>query len=398
MKELMEKRMKALAEMRELSDKAKAEKRSLKGDDEASKRYAELEAEIRELDAQIEAEKREAELKGFDSALPVETEQKGKNPEEAFLRMENVDGKLELRTAMTLADGGAGIAPEKFVDELIKAIEKDAPLYARVQKIPVTGAGSLGLPYEDTDASGASWTAEVPDNDIGADSSWKFGKRSLAPIDLTKLIKFSKKLLSSSAMPIDDLAMQKIKDKLVAAFENAITNGNDSGQPLGIFTASNDGIPASRDVKTSGTSDVVTADDLISMKMKLRPGYRKNAVWIMSTSMLEAVMKLKDDNGQYIWHESFRAGEPSTLLGLPVIESEYAPSYVVGTTTKGSYIAALGDLSYYKFAYWKGLDVTIDNYTFAGKNQIGVYGHTLADGCPALAEAFVRLVYGTAAT
>ena len=121
--------------------------------------------------------------------------------------------------------------------------------------------------------------------------------------------------------------------------------------------------------------------------MSLRPAYRKNAVWIMNTAFLKDIMKLKDKNDQYLWHESLRQGEPSTLLGLPVLESEYAPS----TKTGGSYVLALADLSHYKFAYWKGLDVTIANELFAGKNQVGFFGHTLADGMPTLPAAFARL-------
>ena len=82
-----------------------------------------------------------------------------------------------------------------FLKDLIEIVQKEAQFYALVDKIPVSGAGSLGIPYEDTDASDASWTAEVPENEISADTAWKFGKRELSPTDLTKLILISKKLL-----------------------------------------------------------------------------------------------------------------------------------------------------------------------------------------------------------
>ena len=228
----------------------------------------------------------------------------------------------------------------------------------------------------------------MPAYDLTADNAWEFGKRELNPINLNKLIKISKQLLVTSAFNLDDLAKRKIATKLIQAFEAGITTGNGSGQPLGVFYASNDGVPTSRDVSTTGTgTGVIKADDLIDMYMSIRPQLRKNSVWIMSTTILKDVMKLKDKNDQYLWHESLRVGEPSTLLGLPVIESEFAPS----TKTAGSYLAVLGDMSYYKFAYWKGLDVTVANELFAGKNQVGFFGHTLADGCPCNPEAFARL-------
>ena len=46
--------------------------------------------------------------------------------------------------------GGYSIAPEKFVNELQEILQKEAVLYGRVDKIAVSGAGALGLPYEAT--------------------------------------------------------------------------------------------------------------------------------------------------------------------------------------------------------------------------------------------------------
>lgn len=385
-----EQRAKLIAEMRALDELAKKESRSLTAEEQKS--FDDKAAEARKLLAEIEAEQRAAELAGFSNELPNADEKPAaRSDNKGFLRVEKRNGSVELRTDMTVGTtsspgGGAAIAPEEFYKEIEKEVEKEALLYGRVDKIPVNGAGSLGLSYEMTDASVASWTDEVPLSDISADTSWKFGKRELHPSDLTKLIKVSKKLLAASALSMDELARNKISEKLVAAFESAIVSGDGSGKPLGIFTASNDGIPTSRDVATA-TALTIASDDLVNVYMNLRPAYRRKAVWIMNTAFLADIMKLKDKNDQYLWHESIRAGEPSTLLGLPVLESEYAPS----TKTGGSYALALADLSHYKFAYWKGLDVTIANELFAGKNQVGFFGHTLADGMPTLPAAFARL-------
>ena len=385
-----EQRAKLVDEMRAIDELAKKESRSLTAEEQKS--FDDKAAEARKLMAEIEAEKRAAELAGFSRELPPENgEPAARSGEKGFFSIEKRNGQISLRTDMTVGTsespgGGAAIAPEEFVNELEKDIEAEALLYARVEKLPVTGAGSLGLPYEEADASGASWTAEVPQSEISADANWKFGKRELNPSDLTKLIKVSKKLLATSAFSMDELARSKVKDKLVAAFEQGIATGNGNGQPLGIFTASNDGIPASRDVETAEAA-TIGADDLLDMYMSIRPVYRKKASWVMNTAFLKDVMKLKDKNGQYLWHESIRQGGPSTLLGLPVLESEYAPA----TKTGGAYAIVLGDLSRYKFAYWKGLDVTIASELFAGKNQVGFFGHTLADGSPSTPNAFARL-------
>ena len=399
-----EKRSALIAEMEAISKKVADEKRAFT--DEERKAFDEKEAEVRKLTAEIEDETRNKTLEEFAGLERPESEPEARSKDESFFKVEKRAGGVELRTAMTQADGGAAIAPEQFVHDIIKAVEKEALVYPRVKKIAVNGAGSLGLPYEAADASSAAWTAEVPANAIGADSTWAFGKRSLSPTDLTKLIKVSKKLLATSAFPIDTLAKEKIAEKLTAAFENAIINGTgvaaaNSGnvnQPLGLFVASNDGVSTARDVETK-ESLAISADDIINMYMSLRPGYRRKAVWIMNTAILKDVMLLKDKNDQYLWHESLRVGEPSTLMGLPVLESEYAPvgSGSNGALAGGDYVMVLGDLSHYQFAYWKGMDITVANEVFAGTNQIGFYGHTLADGMPTLAEAFSRLKIKAAA-
>ncbi len=372
-----------IAEMRAMDEKAKAEGRAF--NDEEVKVFEEKRAEVEKLSAEIAEEERKSVLDGFSSKLPPEQDKEPEQKKDEPLFRMNTNGKLEIRTDMTYTDGGAAVAPEQFVDDLEKAVEAETVLYNLVDKLPVTGAGALGLPYEAVDASDAAWTAEVPSSDIAADSSWKFGKRSLSPADLTKLVKFSKKLLATSALPIETLARKKITAKLSAAFENGITNGSGTNEPLGVFTASADGIPVSRDVATEGNA--LSADDFINAYMAVRPAYRKKAVWVLNTAILKQVMKLKDSDGKYIWQESIRAGEPSTILGRPVYESEYAPS----ATAAGSYVAVFGDFRHYKFAYWKGMELTVDNLTFAGKNQIGIYGHTLADGCPTLPEAYSRI-------
>lgn len=383
--ELKSERAKLADEMKALTELVSKEDRAYSDDE--NKRFEELDAQIKDLSDKITAKEREEKARGFSDDAPNTLEDKNVKP--ALFDVVKVNGQMGLRlndTAMTKADGGAAIAPEQFVADLERDIAKEALVYARVAKIPVTGAGSLGLPYEAADVSDAEWTAEVPDSEITEDTSWKFGKRSLAPTDLTKLIKVSKKLLATSALPIDTLARERIAEKLTAAFENTILNGTGTDQPLGLFTASDNGIPTSRDTATA-TAATIAADDIINVYMSLRPVYRRNAVWVMHTSTLKQVMKLKDNDGQYLWHESLRVGEPSTLLGLPVIESEYAPE----ASATGDYALLLGDLSKYKFAYWKGLDITVANEKFAGTNQVGFYGHTLADGCPTLPNAFARL-------
>ena len=400
-----QRRAQLIAEMRELNEKVLGEKREFTAEEKTL--YEEKEKEMRELSAQIAAEERQAAIEGFASALPLPKDDEGRgapddDAKEEFRKF--LKGEKRDLTVGTSGSQGSGyaLAPQEFSDEIIAAIEKDTQIYKEVDKIPVSGAGSLGIPYESTDASDASWTQEVPSEAIAADSSWAFSKRELIPTDLAKLVKVSKKMLASSAVPIDQLVRNKLAYKFMSAFEAGILTGNGSGQPLGVFTASANGVPTARDIAsdrsayTVASGMVCCADDLIKMKMKLRPGYRKNAVWVMHTDILQTIMLLKDNDGQYLWRPGLRDGEPDTILGMPIVESEFAPN---GKHTN-NYVIVLGDFKdYYKFAYWKNVEVQVLVEAFATKNCIGYLGHTLADGMPVLGEAFVRMkVGGTTST
>lgn len=380
-------RAKLIAEMREMDELAKKEKRQFTA--EETKLFAEKEAEARALSAEIEAEKRKSRLDGFSEETPKTTRADIDNKEEErkeFFSVEKRAGDTTLSVGTSGAQGNAfALAPEQFVEEIIREVEKQALIYGRVRKLAVNGAGSLGVPYEKTDAAAAEWTNEIPNAEIATDKSWAFGKRELSPTDLVKLILVTKKLVATSAFSVDTLAKDKIAEKLTSAFENGILNGTGSSQPLGVFVASENGINTDRDVTTAAAA--IAADDLVNMKMSLRPEYRAKAVWVMSTEILKDVMKLKATDGRYLWQPAIAQGEPATILGLPVIESEYAPA----VKTAGKYVAVLGDFSHYWFAYWKGIDITVLNEKFAGTNQIGFLGHTLADGQPTLPAAFARL-------
>lgn len=375
-----------VAEMRAINETLIAEKRDFTEDEKKS--YSEKEAEVRKLSAEIAAEEREKELNGFVSELPAQKnpdQRSAGNDEMAEFRNFLMDGRVEARTDMTVGDGGGALAPSEFVSEIIQGLDAEAPIYSKVRKVPLKSVSGLDAPAMDTDATDAAWTSEVPAA-LAADNALKYKKITITPDTLAKLILVSKKLIKTSAIPIDTLVRERLTAKIAAAFENGILNGSGTNQqPLGVFTASANGISTSRDVATAGST--LTADDFIDMKMSLKPGHRKNAVWVMSTEVLKDVMKLKDSQGNYIWQKSLADGEPETILGIPVIESEFAPT----AKSTGSYVAVLGDFSKYWFTYVDQLEIQVLLEKYADTLQVGYLGNILASGAPVLPEAFARL-------
>jgi len=248
----------------------------------------------------------------------------------------------------------------------------------------VPNAESLGAPSLDTDPADPTWTSELA---IGSeDSSMEFGFRELNPHPLAKYIKISRKLWRK-VPSVESLVQQRLGYKFGVTAENAYLNGSGANQPLGVFTASDLGIPTSRDVSEGNLDDEIQFDGLIEAKYTLKSQYWPRARWIFHRDGQKQIAKLKDGNGQYIWRESVRVGEPDRVLGLPTHMSEYAPN----TFTTGLYVGILGDFSFYWIADALAMEFQRLVELYAATNQIGIIGRLESDGMPVLSEAFVRV-------
>jgi HK97 family phage major capsid protein len=73
---------------------------------------------------------------------------------------------------------------------------------------------------------------------------------------------------------------------------------------------------------TTASATVLTADDLIKLKNKVKKQYRKNAKWIMSNDTLTAIELLKDGNDRFIFREDVNGEFDGYILGYPVEVSD----------------------------------------------------------------------------
>jgi len=292
----------------------------------------------------------------------------------------------ELRALQADSDtiGGYLVTPMQFVDRLIQAVDDATYIRQWATVIAVPTAAALGAPSLDTDPADADWTTELATG--SADSSMAFGRRALHPHPLAKRILISNKLLRM-VPDAEGLVNDRLAYKFGITWEKAGLTGTGAGQPLGVFTASADGISTSRDVSTGNTTTSIQFDGLIEAKFTLKPQYWPRARWMFHRDGVKQIAKLKDGNGQYIWRESVRVGEPDRVLGLPAFMSEYAPN----TFTTGLYVGILGDFSNYWIADAMDLEMQRLVELYAATNQVGLIGRLESDGMPVLEEAFVRV-------
>lgn len=305
---------------------------------------------------------------------------------EAYLRGEIGEKELRALAADVAITGGYLVMPMQMSMDLIQAVDDLVFIRQHATRHLVTNADGVGMPSLDADPADADWTAEIATG--SEDSTMAFGRRELKPYPLAKRIKVSNKLIRASAMNVENLVRGRLAYKFAVTEEKAFLTGSGASQPLGVFTASNDGIPTSRDVVT-GSATNFTMDGIYDAKYSLKGAYwnRPSTAWGFHRDALKLIAKLKDSQNRYLWEPSQQVGQPDRLIGTPLFMSEFFPN----TFTSGLYVGMLADWSYYHIADALGMSVQRLGELYAETNQIGFIGRLETDGMPVLSEAFVRI-------
>lgn len=297
-------------------------------------------------------------------------------------------GPEEYRAIQADDDIKAGylVMPEQLADGLIQAVDNLVHIRGLATKERLATAASLGIPTLDTDIADPDWTSEIAT--ATEDTSLAVGKRNWEPKLLSKLCKISEKLLRKTGGGAERLVMDRLAYKFGTTQENAFLNGTGSGQPLGVFVDSTDGISSSRDLSTDNTTTTIEAGNLKRQKYNLNAAHRTRAQWLFHRDAISMISRMVDGNGRYLWNEGgIRTGDPDRLLNLPVMESEYAPN----TFESGEYVGILGDFSYYWIV--DAMDLAVQRLVelYAATNQVGFIGRMETDGMPVLETAFTRV-------
>jgi len=188
-------------------------------------------------------------------------------------------------------------------------------------------------------------------------------------------------------MPTETIVRDRLAYKFGVTEEKSFLLGTGASQPLGIFTASANGIPTTRDVSSGNTTTSIGFDGLISAKFSLKSQYLAKARWLFHRDAVAQISKLKDTANQYLWQPSQKEGTPDMIHGVPVFMSEYVPN----TFTTALYVGMIADFSNYWIA--DAIDMQVQRLLelYAETNQVGFIGRKETDGMPVLGEAFARV-------
>lgn len=286
------------------------------------------------------------------------------------------------------AGGGFLVTPMVFANGLLSLMKDLVFMRGLATVFSINNAESLGVQAIDVDPSDADWTTEIAT--VPEETTMEFGRRELKPNPVRKLVRLSNKLIRT-APNVEQIVQDRMAYKFATTEEKGFLTGDGANKPLGVFTASTQGIPTSRDVAAANATSIV-ADDFLNVVFALKAQYRANSRWLLHRDIVKIARKLKDGQNNYIWATGLGPGQgfqgtPDTLCGRPVLESEFAPN----TVTSGLYTGILGDFRYYYVADSLAMQVQVLVEKYATERQTGYILEKETDGMPVLGEAFARL-------
>lgn len=291
-------------------------------------------------------------------------------------------GEVEAKSMFSDSDPSGGyLIPEQLDRVLTKAVRDLSPLrqLARVVKVD---SGDYSMIHS-TLGTGATWVGErTARTETTAPS---FQKISPTIGELYSMPLITQNLLDDSAFDLAGWIVDELSENFAAAEGAAFVTGDGVVRPRGFLTydiaSTADGTRAENAVQyiASGGAGAFASsnpsDKLFTMVHALKPAYRRNAAWLMSTSTLEQIRTFKlATTGDYIWKPGLEAGQPATLLGYPVFEDENMP-----TIAANSLSIAFGD--------WQRAYTIVDRSTsllrdpFSQKPYVGFYAAKRVGGC-----------------
>jgi HK97 family phage major capsid protein len=284
------------------------------------------EEKVARIEGSLAEQKRALDALSLRAARPV-LDQKGEAvPEarsafDAYVRT-GVQSAPELKSyaAGNDADGGY-LAPEETERMVTSALRTVSPFRAIATVRQIT-ANAYRKPVA-TGGFGAGWTAETA-------ARTETQAPQLAALDFPTMELFAmpattQTLLDDAIVDVGTWLAEEVQAEFAAQESRAFVRGDGVSQPKG-FLSYAQADESSRGFGQIGTvAGGVDGDGLIELTYAAEQSYRQNGRFVMNRRTASSVRKLKDADGNYLWAPGLAAGQPSTLMGYPVVESEDMP-------------------------------------------------------------------------
>lgn len=281
--------------------------------------------------------------------------------------------------AMTVSDDTTGgfLAPEAFVGELLKNVVLYSPIRQLARVMPMS-TGSTVLPRR-TSGSTAHWVSET-ETRTGTQAA--YGQVRYTASESACYVDVSNVMLEDAAIDVASELSLEFAEEFGRLEGAAFVNGDGVNKPFGFMQNSDVAYTP------SGSASAIAGDALIDLFHAIPAAYRGNGTWLMNSTTLAAVRKLKTGDGQYLVTLGGLANAPATtILGRPVVEAPDMPDVGAGT-----YPIVFGDFQQgYRIFDRVQLAVLRDPFSVATSGLVRFHARRRVAGGVAKAEAIRKL-------
>lgn len=234
----------------------------------------------------------------------------------------------------TDADGGFAVPPD-FRGTIREKLQGVDSLLPRTDQM-VTSSNSVTVPVDETaiwDTSSpqvgiqAYWTAEAAQK---VTSKPALQNVQVSLFKLAVLVPMTDELLED-VPAMDTYLRNKAPDKIMWMVNDAIINGTGIGQPAGILSQYNNALVTVA-AESGQAADTVRYGNILDLWVRLPPGSRSRAVWLINQGVEPQLFRMKFDEASSVPFPVYlptngAADSPfGTLMGRPVIINQMSPA------------------------------------------------------------------------
>jgi HK97 family phage major capsid protein len=288
---------------------------------------------------------------------------------------------LEVKSLVVANDAQAGyLAPAQLSTEMIRLLTLFSPVRAAAN-VGQTGAPSVILGKR-TGITNAKWEGEIEDSE---ESEPAFGQLEIPIFGMKTYTDISVQLLEDSVQNVEAELNLALSEDFGKKEGVAFINGTGNKQPRGIMVHPDVAYTA------NGHATILSADAMIDLFHALPPAYRNAGAWMLNSTSIATIRKLKNTLGDYLWRDALSDSNPATILGRPVIEAVDMADVAAGT-----FPIAFGDFNAgYRIYDRVSLAVLRDPYTMAKKSLVRFHARRRVGGDVVRPEAIRKLKMAT---
>lgn len=343
---------------------------------EEKRNWDQLLADYTANEAAIEAEQRRADedkARARQGAENSDKEQRADRERQIFrdilLRgnLAKADLTPEERASIT-GTPSTYLMPTTIADKVEVALLAAGGMMQAAEIIRTAKGETLNLPTLNDTSRKATIIAAY--NDGAGRSSLSFGNVALGAFTYrTALIPLSYELLQDSYFDIEKIVVDALAESFARAMNEHFTTAAADA------TTTPKGIVAAAHAVNGANAGAIKADDMLSLMAGVNAAYWPKAKWMFNAATLVEIMKLKDQEGRFIWQPDMANGARATIFG-----HEYVLNYDMDNVAATKKPILFGDFSKYKIRIVRGIEYRRLEELLAEYASIGIFGFCRADG------------------